>query len=207
MEFENETAALIGNIEVRDFDQDIEEVIGRFALLIKKVIRNNTYCGDGIDLEDIEQEIRLKIWKFLKKGKKVDNLASYIKKVAYSTTIDELRRMRKQRPSQEPDTLKRIFLGTDPPSRRDSVLSPEACLERDEARQSIGALVDTLSEDRKKVLTLFLAGMSIEEISISLSWDKSRIRHLYYRGIDDLKSRSQTRRATAAGDSPDRQEP
>jgi RNA polymerase sigma factor (sigma-70 family) len=175
---------------LKDLDREIESVIEKFALLVRQVIRKHVYQGDGIDLEDIEQEVRLKIWKFLKKGNKVENLPSYIKKVAYSTTIDELRRMRTQKPSREPETLKRVFLGTGQLSGEKIDFSPETGLDGAEARRSIGALVETLSEDRKTVINLFLSGMSIEEMSKSLNWDRTRIRHLYYRGLDDLKNRS-----------------
>jgi RNA polymerase sigma factor (sigma-70 family) len=192
---------------MQDFDRDIEDVIEKFAQLVRQIIRKHVYQGDGIDLEDIEQEVRLKIWRFLKKGNKVDNLPSFIKKVAYSTTIDELRRMRNQKPSCKPEALKRVFLETGGISVESAEFSPETRLDGDESRRSIGALVETLSEDRKKVINLFLSGMSLEEISELLNWDRTRIRHLYYRGVDDLKDRCRTPPAGAAGERPDRGEP
>ena len=191
---------------MKDIDREIEGVIEKFALLVRQVIRNHVFQGDGIDGEDIEQEVRLKIWKFLKKGNKVANLPSYIKRVAYSTTIDELRRMRTQKPSREPETLKRVFLGTGQISGKSGCFAPETGLDGEEARRSIGALVETLSEDRKTVINLFLSGMSLEDISRALKWDRTRIRHLYYRGIDDLKTRSRTWPVRAAGELPGREE-
>ncbi|MEN6310006.1 MAG: sigma-70 family RNA polymerase sigma factor [Acidobacteriota bacterium] len=183
-----------------DLERDIEEIIGQFTLLIRQVIQRNLHRGDDIDLEDVEQEVRLKIWKFLKKGKRVDNLASYIKRVAYSTTIDELRRMMKQRPTRDQDGLQKVFDGLGASSWRIGDFSPEGRLENAEVKRTMGAMVDTLSADRKKVLHLYLAGMSIEEISKSLAWDKPRVRHLFYRGLDDLKERGRLRREEAAGD-------
>ena len=96
----------------KTFEQSVKVVTEQFSMLVKQVIQKNLHRNDDVDLEDIEQEVRLKIWKFLKKGKKVDNLASYIKRVAYSTTIDELRRMMKQRPSRDLESLKTVFNGT-----------------------------------------------------------------------------------------------
>lgn len=184
-----------------DLERDIEEIIGQFARLIRQVIQKNLHRGDDIDLEDIEQEVRLKIWKFLKKGKKVDNLASYIKRVAYSTTIDELRRMMKQRPTRDQEGMKKVFDNIHGPARRAGDSSPEVRLEDAETRQSVGALIDTLSENRRRVLHLYLSGMSIEEISESLAWDRPRVRHLFYRGLDDLKEkRSRLGREDAGGD-------
>ena len=179
--------------------RDIEDVIERYALLIRRVIQKSIHRGDDIDPEDIEQEVRLKIWKFLKKGKKVDNLASYIKRMAYSTTIDELRRMMKQRPSRDLENMRTLFKGISRLSWRVSDYSPEMPLDENETKQTIRTLVNTLSEDRKKVFNLYLRGMTIEEISKSLKWDKPRVRHLFYRGIDDLKERTLLRREDIPG--------
>ena len=189
--------------KMQDLEESTRAVIERFSLLIKKVIQNNLHRSDDVDLEDIEQEVRLKIWAFLKNGKKVQNLPSYIKKVAYSTTIDELRKMMRQRPSVEPESLRRIFAGADLLSGPVKDFSPEAGVEDREARGTILALVDSLSENRKKVLRLYLAGLSIDEICASLNWEKSKVRHLFYRGIDDLKEKTRFLQGSVTGNFPD----
>lgn len=184
---------------MQDLEQSTKDVIERFTLLIKKVIQKNLHRSDDIDLEDIEQEVRLKIWAFLKKGKDVQNLPSYIKKVAYSSTIDELRKMMKQRPSGEPELLKRIFAGSAQIAGPVKDFSPEAGIEDSEARETILALVESLSENRKKVLRLYLAGLTIDEICTSLNWDKPKVRHLFYRGIDDLKEKTRFLQGSVPG--------
>jgi RNA polymerase sigma factor (sigma-70 family) len=185
--------------EMSDVELDTKAVIEKFSLLVRQVIQKNLHRGDGVDLEDIEQEVRLKIWTFLRKGKKVDNLSSYIKKVAYSTTIDELRKMHKQRPGGQPESLRRVFSGTAQISGliRDS--SPEAGLEDEEAKETIFSLVNSLSENRRRVLKLYLTGMSIDEISEFLKLEKPNVRHLFYRAIDDLKQKSRIGNGREAG--------
>jgi RNA polymerase sigma factor (sigma-70 family) len=182
-----------------DVEQDTKAVIERFSLLVRQVIQKNIHRGDDIDLEDIEQEVRLKIWTFLKKGKKVQNLPSYIKRVAYSTTIDELRRMNKQRPPGQPESLRRMFAGTAQVCGPARDASPEAGFEDEEAKETIFTLVNSLSENRKRVLKLYLAGMSIEEISEFLKLEKPNVRHLFYRAIDDLKEKSRIGNRPEAG--------
>ncbi len=188
--------------KVQDLEQDTKAVIDRFSLLIKKVIQGHLHRSDDIDLEDIEQEVRLKIWTFLKKGNNVRNLPSYIKKVAYSTTIDELRKMMKQRPSGDAEKLIRFFAGAALPSGQARDHSPEAGIEDSEAREKILALVDSLSENRKKVLRLYLTGLSIDEICASLNWERPKVRHLFYRGIDDLKEKARFLRGSMGGSVP-----
>ena len=187
---------------MQDLEQSTKAVIERFSLLIRKVIQSNLHRSDDVDLEDIEQEVRLKIWAFLKKGKNVQNLPSYIKRVAYSTTIDELRKMMKQRPSGEPEKLRRMFAGASQVARPAKEYSPEAGVEDYESKESILALVDSLSENRRKVLRLYLAGQSIDEICMSLHWEKPKVRHLFYRGIDDLKEKTRFLQGSVAGDLP-----
>jgi RNA polymerase sigma factor (sigma-70 family) len=175
--------------KMQDLEQVARSVIERFSLLIRQVIQKNLYHDDDIDLEDIEQEVRLRIWIFLKNGKNVKNLPSYIKKVAYSTTIDELRKLMKQRPSGETENLRRIFIGSGLVSRYARDFSPEAKAEDCENKETIMKLINSLSENRKKVLQLYLEGKSIDDICTSLNWEKPRVRHLFYRGIDDLKEK------------------
>src|SRR4030065_818519 len=131
---------------MQDLEQSTRALIDRFSLLIKKVIQGHLHRSDDIDIEDIEQEVRLKIWAFLKKGKDVQNLPSYIKKVAYSTTIDALRKMIKQRPSGEAEKLKRIFAGSALMSRPVKDFSPEAGIEDAGARGKGPALVGFLRQ-------------------------------------------------------------
>jgi len=146
-----------------------------------------------VNLEDVEQEVKVKIWKFLKKGKKVDNFPSYIKRVAYTATIDELRKMKKQNPTSEVTGLKNIYSMSRINELRNPEDSPEFLLEGQEMRESLKELIDSLGENRKQVLRLYLVGMSIEEICEFFDWDKTKVRHLLYRGIDDLKEKIKSR--------------
>jgi RNA polymerase sigma factor (sigma-70 family) len=180
---------------MQDLEERTRDVIERFSGLIRQVIQRNLHRGDGIDGQDIEQEVRVRIWTVLKKGKKVGNLPSYIKRVAYTTTIDELRKAVKQRPSAEPECLKRVFSGSGQVAFEPRDFSPEGRLDDRETGEAVRTLVEGLSQNRRKVLNLFLTGLTIEEISASLRWDKSKVRHLFYRGIDDLREMSRDRRA------------
>ena len=182
---------------MKDIEQSTKAVIEQFSVLIRQVIQRHLHRGDGIDLEDVEQEVRVKIWTFLKKGKRIDNLPSYIRRVAYSKTIDELRKAMKQRPSSEAGSLKRIFSGAGQITALPRESFPEGRLDESEAGERIREMVDSLSENRRQVLRLSLKGQTIEEISASLKWEKAKVRHLYYRGIDDLREISRARAESA----------
>jgi len=174
---------------MQDIDSHLKHIIDKFSSLIRHVIAANLYKTDNVNLEDVEQEVKVKIWKFLKKGKKVDNFPSYIKRVAYTATIDELRKMRKQNPTSEAIGLKNIYSMSRINELRNPEDSPEFLLEGRKMRESLKELIDSLGENRKQVLRLYLVGMSIEEICEFFDWDKTKVRHLLYRGIDDLKEK------------------
>jgi hypothetical protein len=65
----------------------IEKVINDFSYLIRSAIRKTSPSVDQSQMDDIEQEVKIKIWKeILKSEKKILNLGSYIWKVTYTTT-------------------------------------------------------------------------------------------------------------------------
>lgn len=174
---------------MQEIESDIKEVIDKFSSLIRYVILKNLFKTDDIDIEDIEQEVKIKIWKFIKKGKKVEKLPSYIQRVAYTTTVDELRKMRRQVPARQSDSLKNIYSLSKSIFNEDGINSPERLLEDKELKLSLRELIDCLSNNRKQVLRLYLKGMSVEEICEFFKWDKTKVRHLLYRGINNIKEK------------------
>lgn len=174
---------------MKEIESYIKEVIDKFSSLIRYVILKNLFKTDDIDIEDIEQEVKMKIWKFIKKGKKVEKLSSYIKRITYTTTVDELRKMRRQVPTRQSDSLKNIYTFSKSVFNKEDINLPERFLEDKELKLSLRQLIDCLSDNRKQVLRLYLKGMSVEEICEFLKWDKTKIRHLLYRGIGDIKEK------------------
>ena len=173
-----------------ELEDTIRTIIDRYALLIRKIIQAHLFARDGVDPEDIEQEIRIRLWKSLRKGKNIGQLTSYIKKMAYTATIDELRRQKKQAPYRETlpgdGRLEQVdeAAGVQDPS------SPASALEQKETRRALKELLADLSLDRRQVLNLYLVGMSIDEICATSGWDRTRVRHLLYRGIDELRAKA-----------------
>lgn len=174
---------------MQDIESNIKKIIVKFSSLIKYVILKNLHKTDRVDLDDIEQEVQIKIWRFLEKGKKVENLPSYIKRVAYTATVDELRKMRKQIPSENIDHLKNIYSFSKSNNIDEDMKLPEFILEEKELKSSLRELIESLGENRKQVLRLYLTGLTVEEISEFFDWDKTKVRHLLYRGINDIKEK------------------
>ncbi len=162
------------------------EIVDRFSGLIKAIIFKNLYQS-RIDPEDVEQEVYFKLWKFLKKGKTIENLPSFIMKAVYTITMDELRKLRKQMPPGDSSELKHLYLVSEELSGKAFGDSPGDVLEKRELSKQINEAIETLSENRKQVLRLYVRGMSVDEICAFFGWDKVKVRHFLYRGIDDLR--------------------
>ena len=76
--------------------KEFEEVIKRFTLFIKAYIQKYNLQKNGIDLDDIIQEVKIKIWKILEDEKKINNYPSYIKKIVDSSVIDTIRKLKRE---------------------------------------------------------------------------------------------------------------
>jgi len=160
-------------------EEDFEKVLERFSSFIQMHIQKFDPQKNGIDPEDISQEIRIKIWRILKDEKKIKNYSSYIRKVVDSTVIDQLRKKRRQEGIIRKEKIKKI-------SEQQGFYLMRSSSEKIPTHM-MGQAIDSLMQSRQKVVRLFLLNMTLEEIAISLNWSKDKTRNLLYRGLADLK--------------------
>jgi len=159
--------------------KEFEVIISRFSRFVKANIQKFNVQKNGIDPDDILQEVKIKIWKILENEKKIKNYASYIRKIVDSSIIDQLRRSKRE---------KGIFI-----QEKHKLVSEQKSnylinISNDiNAKEIIGQAVDSLIESRRKVVKMFLLNMTIEEIAIYFKWTRDKTRNLLYRGLSDLK--------------------
>jgi RNA polymerase sigma-70 factor (ECF subfamily) len=164
---------------------DFEQVIERYSALIKAVIARTYSGGLELNADDIVQEVKIKLWKELSKQEKIVNLKAFICQIAFTTTIDEIRKIktRRQEPlpeqEQEMDLLMSGRGKPDPPT-------PQVELERKEIQRLVVSAVDSLGDNRRQVVKLYLYGMNYKEIAAELGWSEGKARNLLYRGLEEL---------------------
>jgi len=150
-----------------------------FAHFIQILIYPYQLHKHGLDPEDIIQDIRIKIWKLVCSDKKIISYSSYIKKIVFSSVIDQLRKCRRD---------KRVY--------NHAIHNQIAELEHPYCKDysypnylehSIGRAVDLLIDTRKQVVQLYLLNLSLREIASYLKWSEDKTRNLLYRGLGDLK--------------------
>ncbi len=156
--------------------------LDEMSLSIRNIILARFPEMTAEEREDLDIEVKLKIWKNASNGKKVDNLRSYLWRVVYTTALDILG-------DRIPHLSLEGALRADEAEGRipGEFISEGIALRQRDNSQMLEKAVDKLPARRKTVLRLHLAGMDIKQIAASLSWRENQVRHLLYRGLRDLK--------------------
>ena len=162
-------------IKTKDF---IEKMSNSVELIIWKNFPQLTRQ----EKEDVEQEVKLKIWRMVSRGKKIKNLKSYLWRVVYTTTLDMIDEKMNILPF---DSVMEAH-GVNPISRLDIQIS-ESLIEKKEWESMFEKALNSLVQNRRIVIKLYLTGMNVKEIVDFLGWTGSKVNHLYYRGLNDLK--------------------
>ncbi len=173
-----------------DADTRLHTLLQEYGHVLRRAIAL-TARGGGVDVDDVEQEARVRIWRTLRRQRDLSKPASFFYRVAVTTTIDALRRLRARR--EESLEASRPETGGDSGPRgrleliRDPGVSPEdAASTRQELHQAREAL-DRLPANRRRVVGLHLQGFNTREIGELLGWTEPKARNLLYRGLKTLR--------------------
>lgn len=169
-------------------EADFESILERYAALLRSIIARQCPRNLGVDVTDIEQEAKVRLWRALQREKKLDEPASYIYRIAVSATIDAVRRVIARREDQlrtgDADDEEGSI---SPLPVKDSRPSPEEHAEQGETMAKIAAAIASLPEGRRRAVELHLQGLTVSEIAELLLWSEGKARNLIYRGMDDLR--------------------
>jgi RNA polymerase sigma factor (sigma-70 family) len=169
----------------------LEQIVSEYGRLIRSVVRKVCRARPVIDVEDVEQEVRLKLWKVLSNRTEIDHFPSYVYRVAYSVAIDQLRRVDVRPEDQffagESDDAGNAETGELERVPADSRVAPDRLAACREAAAVVGAEVERLSDKRRQAVKLYLLGMNHVEISTTTGWSESVARNHLYRGLADLR--------------------
>ena len=173
-------------IDPKEFERLVSENSKVIAAAVRRVCRQR-YASL---VPDVTQEVHVKLWKILESGKEIENLPSYIYRVALTTGLSMVEQAQKQwtiarNLEQEPS----VEIG------QDSQLTERGRL--------IEELLAQLQADQANALRAYLAGYNHTEIARLFNWSESVARHKVYRSIDKLKrfmaEQDQTHREVANG--------
>ena len=161
--------------------EEFEALIASHARLVSHAIRS--VCGKrgGHLIPDVEQEVRLALWKALEGGKKIEHPVSYLYKVALTTAAAIMRKSLSNRETSAPEAL--AAAGA-------AAAEPVADAER---RVVLQQSLSRLPGDQARALRGYLAGFNHKEVAALFGWTEAAARHHIYRGLDRLRSMAEAR--------------
>jgi RNA polymerase sigma factor (sigma-70 family) len=146
----------------------LEELVRAYSAKVRGLLRTYGLDKHGIDANDVEQEVRIKLWHAIERDRSGAFHASYVQRVVASTVIDALRRAQVR--------------ATEP--------LPEEDDEAVERMQGLERCMAAIPERRRLPISLHLQGFSLQEIADLAGIPSAEAaRKLVSRGLDELKTR------------------
>jgi RNA polymerase sigma-70 factor (ECF subfamily) len=138
----------------------------------------------GIDPADVEQEVRIRLWRALERDRSGAFHASYIQRVVASTVIDALRRAEVRAAEPLPDEDEESGQVGEAP------IGPDRRAGDVERMQGLARCLSEIPERRRLPITLHLQGFQLQEIADLAGIPSAEAaRKLVSRGLDELKVR------------------
>jgi len=164
-------------------------LLDEYGRLLHRTIADLCPRHLGLEVADIEQEARLRLWRALAAEREIQHPASYVYRVAVSTTVDAMRRARSRREESLPDET-----GDDPKTGAmtpvaDPGESPDLRTERRRMLARIRQEVERLTEDGRRSVRLHLQGFTTREVGDLLGFSEAKARNLVYRGLEQIRQR------------------
>ena len=173
-------------VDVPPEAERFDALVREYRQLLRGAIARFCPRDLGLNVAEIEQEAVIRIWQLVRSEREVGSPASYIYRIAATTTIDAVRRVKRRREDQ----LRVEGEETDvaaTPLPPDLEKSPEKLFRRKEIVEAVQEGLRRLQENRRRAVGLHLQGMTTEEIARMAGWTEPKARNLVYRGLADLR--------------------
>ena len=143
--------------------------------VIKKIIPQQ------MDVEDVCQEVFVKIYRSIKSFRHESKLSTWIAKIAYSTALNHMKKNKRKLTEDYPEDI--INLKTD-------WYSPEELLSKKNTAEYLERLIDRLPEKYGLILTLYhLEEFSIAEINQTTGIPEGTVKNYLFRARKMLKDK------------------
>jgi RNA polymerase sigma factor (sigma-70 family) len=150
----------------------------RLCALVRAKLRADL----DLDIDDVVQEVRIRLWRALATEKGVDHLASYIQRTVLSVVIDAMRRRTARREEalmQDEDAID-VHAAT--------TTAPDRLADQGQRLASVELAIAELPSRRRVPVRLLLQGFTTGDIAVMLGMTEATARNLAYRGVEELKA-------------------
>lgn len=174
--------------EAVDVEARFNALLEEYGQFLHRTIEQLCPQHLGLQVDDIEQEARLRLWRAVQSERNVSEFSSYIYRIAMTTIIDAVRQVKARREEQwsvlEEAEEDGIGLPLTNPGK-----SPDELAEQRQVMQKIEAALARLPQNRRQTVGLYLQGFTIQEVADRLRWTEPKARNLIYRGLGELRQR------------------
>jgi RNA polymerase sigma factor (sigma-70 family) len=159
-----------------------QKILATHEPRLRALVRARLRADLDIDVDDVLQEVRIKLWRAFSAERGIDHLASYIQRTVLSVVIDALRRRAARR--EEP-----LMLDADSVDvHAAGTLAPDRLAEQRQRLAEVERAIAELPERRRVPARLLLQGFTTGDIATMLGMSEAAARNLAYRGAEELKS-------------------
>lgn len=162
----------------------LRALLARHGARLRALVLQHCSAEQGLDPDDIEQEVRIRLWRAVEREKNSALPASYIQRVVVTTVIDALRRSKPGQDAPLPEAGQEA--GVEALLDR---VGPVRIASDRQRMEMVRTAIDTLPERRRQPVRLALQGFTPEEIGELLDMTATMAKNLMYRGLYELRDR------------------
>jgi RNA polymerase sigma factor (sigma-70 family) len=172
----------IVHVVAKEFESELRAMLATYSGLVRATIARLKPRSARIELDDLQQEVHIRLWQALSRERELRKPASYIKRIVLTATIDAIRRAEARGDSQTDTPLDDIssFIALEADAGPIEGVASRQLLEHVQA-----ALGD--DPDRARVVSLYVQGCTTEEIGALLGWTEAKARNVVYRALAHLR--------------------
>ncbi len=176
-----------------EIEAQLEQLLTTYGQFLRGSLRQMMPRSLHIPIEELEQEVRIRLWRALESETQIVSPASYLYRIAATATLDAVRRAKTRRHELTQSEVLQVSDDGEEhvADRRHVAIStddPAAALDRSRLRDQIERARATLAPARRVAVGLHIQGCNAGEIAKVLGWTEPKARNLLYRGLNDLRT-------------------
>lgn len=175
-------------------EKRFEQIVRDYGRFLRQTIIRVCPKDVGLQYDEIEQEARLRLWRALESEREIQELSSYLYRIAVTATLDAIKRVKRKREEQmllpedgnadgnkEGNSIPQVLMA-------DPKQAPDQALARQQLVNKVKEAMNRLPDNRRTAVGLHLEGLTTQEIADLLGWSEPKARNLVYRGLGDVRA-------------------
>lgn len=154
--------------------------------LIDKAVFSQQINITGVTIDDVYQEVSIRVLKILNNDREIENLASYIYRITANVIVD-LARANSRHNQETPLPDHRDETDSYQPELNSEAPQPDSRLLNKELQQTLLAAIEALPNDRRIAAKMRLQGYSVKEMMALTGWPYYKAENLSKRSMIALK--------------------